>query len=271
MDELLDLMRGSKDPGLITFNRSLLKLYQDGVIDFDVGLAYATNPEEFALHAEGMATGVATFRAERGEAGELDMKALLDIAIDRGASDLHLGVGRPPILRIHGDLVEVGNHHLTDADMRVLLYSILSGRQRSIYELEREIDFALGLDNGRRFRVNAYFQRGRMSAALRAIPVQIPDPDELGLPETLMDLGTRPQGLLLVVGPTGSGKSTTLACLVDRINANRSCRIITIEDPIEYVHEGKQATVDQREVGNRGRPWMGLDIASHEKKPPSRG
>ncbi len=248
VDELLDLMRGSKDPGLITFNRSLLKLYQDGVIDFDVGLAYATNPEEFALHAEGMATGVATFRAERGEAGELDMKALLDIAIDRGASDLHLGVGRPPILRIHGDLVEVGNHHLTDADMRVLLYSILSGRQRSIYELEREIDFALGLDNGRRFRVNAYFQRGRMSAALRAIPVQIPDPDELGLPETLMDLGTRPQGLLLVVGPTGSGKSTTLACLVDRINANRSCRIITIEDPIEYVHEGKQATVDQREV-----------------------
>jgi pilus retraction protein PilT len=248
VEELQDLMRGSKDPGLVTFNRSLLRLFRDGDIEYDVGLAYSSNPEEYALHAEGMATGVATFRSEGGEAGELDMKALLDIAMDRGASDLHLGVGRPPILRIDGDLVEVGRRRLTDGDMRVLLYSILSGRQRSIYELEREIDFALGLETGRRFRVNAYFQRGRMAAALRAISDHIPDPDELGIPETLMDLGTRPQGLLLVVGPTGSGKSTTLACLVDRINTTRSCRIITIEDPIEYVHEGKMATVDQREV-----------------------
>jgi pilus retraction protein PilT len=249
-EELYDLMRTLRGQECITFNRAILDLHRRGVIDYETGLAHATNPDEFALQARGMSTGLATFvRHDGGELDqEIDMKTLLHEVLDRGASDLHLSVGRPPILRITGELVPLSDRPLSEADMRLLLYSILSGRQRSIYELEREIDFALALDSGRRFRVNAYFQKGRMSAALRAIPKDIPDPETLGLPATLMELGRRPQGLLLVVGPTGSGKSTTLACLVDQINHERACRIITVEDPIEYTHVGVKATIDQREV-----------------------
>ena len=249
-DELADLMRASSDPAIITFNRSLLDLYRRGIITFDMGAGYATNREEFQLSAKGMETGVAAFRSEaEGKAhGELDMKALLQVAVDRGASDLHLTVGRSPILRVDGELEVLPYPDLTAADMRILLYSILSTRQRSTYDLEREVDLALALDGGMRFRVNAYYQKGNMAAALRLIPTSIPPAEALGLPASLLDLSKRPHGLLLVVGPTGSGKTTTLACLLDRINTERGCRIITVEDPIEYVHESKVATVDQREV-----------------------
>ena len=250
VDELYDLMRSSSDPGILTFNRALLKLFRDGVIDYDVGQAYSTNPEEFALQARGMSTGLASFASgAHSDTADLDMKGLLNTVLERGASDLHLTVGRPPILRISGELVSIGDDPLSEGDLRILLNSILSGRQRSIYELEREIDFALALDVDRRFRVNAYYQKGRMAAALRAISATIPSAEELGLPPALIDLGTKPQGLLLVVGPTGSGKSTTLACLLDRINHSRSCRVITVEDPIEYAHESALATIDQREIG----------------------
>ncbi len=250
VEELYDLMRGSEGDSMITFNRSLLDLFREGTITYEVGLGYATNPDEFALQAQGMTTGVGSFRARDSGAlrSELDMKTLLAEVLERGASDLHLTTGRPPILRISGELVPMERRPLTDSDMRILLFSILSGRQRSEYELEREIDFALALDDGRRFRVNAYYQKGRMAAALRAIPADVPGAVELGIPETVLDLGRRHQGLLLVVGPTGSGKSTTLACLVDRINQTRACRIMTIEDPIEYTHEPLVATIDQREV-----------------------
>jgi len=132
--------------------------------------------------------------------------------------------------------------------MRSLLFSIMSERQRTTYELDRELDFALAVEDGRRFRVNAYYQKGRMAAALRAIPRAIPDAEELRLPPDLLELGAASQGLLLVVGPTGSGKSTTMACLVDRINRTRKCRVLTIEDPVEYAHESILATVDQREL-----------------------
>ena len=247
-DEIYDHMRGIKDPSMIPFNRSLIALYRADVIDYGTGMAYSTNPDEFALQAEGMATSVATFGGGQGGAGEFDMKALLHRVLDRDASDLHVTEGRPPILRISGRLETIGERKLTAADMRMLLYSILSGKQRSMYELDREIDFALALDNGRRFRVNAYFQRGRMAASLRAIPSVIPDYQELGIPDTVVRLGTRSDGLLLTVGPTGAGKSTTRACLVDRINRTRACRIITIEDPIEYAHTSAKATIDQREV-----------------------
>ena len=250
VDELYDLMRTVRGPGMRTFNQSLLALHRNGRISYEMGAAYATNPDEFALQARGMSTGLTGF-AQAGDDErpvELDMKTLLEEAMQREASDLHLSVGRPPILRIDGRLEPIRNIELTESDMRILLYSILSGRQRSIYELEREIDFALAIDDGRRFRVNAYFQKGRMAAALRAIPAEIPNAKDLGIPESIIDLGTRPQGLLLVVGPTGSGKSTTLAALVDRINRSRSCRILTVEDPIEYTHESIRATIDQREV-----------------------
>ncbi len=137
---------------------------------------------------------------------------------------------------------------LSATDMRVLLYSIMTVRQRSAFELEREIDFALAFDNGQRFRVNGYYQKGEIACALRAIPSRVPDAEQLRIPSVVLELGKRPHGLVLVVGPTGAGKTTTLACLVDRINRTRACRIITIEDPIEYVHAGQRSTVDQREV-----------------------
>jgi twitching motility protein PilT len=167
-----------------------------------------------------------------------------------GASDLHLSVGQPPTLRINGRLLAAeGAEPLTAEDVRLLLHSIMSVRQRSVYEIERELDFSLGLDEGRRYRVNAYFERGHMAAALRAIPSQIPLAEKLGLPKQLLQLGAQPQGLLLVAGPTGAGKTTTLACLIDRINNSRACHVMTIEDPIEYVHISRRAVVHQREVG----------------------
>jgi twitching motility protein PilT len=249
VDELVDLMRGSDDGSSITFNRALVDLHRGGLITYDVGRAYATNPDEFALSAQGMESGVAAFRGEDAEVGlGVDMKALLRLVLERGASDLHLTVGRPPILRVAGNLVSLPMAALSTADMRMLLFSILNVRQRSVYELDREIDFALSLEDGRRFRVNAYYQKGHMAAALRAIPARVPAPEALSLPPVVVDFGKRPQGLLLVVGPTGSGKTTTLACLVDQINHARACRILTVEDPIEYLHESAISTVDQREV-----------------------
>ena len=249
IDELQDLMRSSRHPGLVTFNEALLELFKEQKISYEVGLAYASNADEFSLSAKGMATGIHSFgRSANVDDVGMDMRGLLRMAINRDASDLHLTAGRPPIVRAEGTLEQVGEMPLSDGDMRTLLYSIMSDRQRTTYELEREIDFALAIEDGRRFRVNAYYQKGRMAAALRAIPSAVPAADELGIPNAILEMGASPQGLLLVVGPTGSGKSTTLACLVDRINRTRKCRIITIEDPVEYAHDSILATVDQREL-----------------------
>jgi len=248
LEEIGDQLRTSRSDEVQTFTTSLLSLLKSGQIHHDVGMAYSSNPDEFALYAKGMTTGAETFEAGSGETSGLDMRDLLTRSMDRQASDLHLTVGRPPIIRVSGALEAIGHLRLSDADMRMLLYSIMTARQRSIYEIEREVDFSLAVDGGRRYRVNAYYQKGYMAAALRAIPSTPPQAETLGLPEIILELGSRPHGLLLVVGPTGSGKSTTLACLVDRINRSRPCRIITIEDPIEYTHESRMATVDQREV-----------------------
>ncbi len=249
VDELQDLMRGSGDPLCTTFNHALLRMHKAGTIRYEVGLAAASNPDEFALAARGMAAGSAAFRAQADQTDHgLDLRALLAAAEARGASDLHLTSGRTPIVRVNGALVPLDETPLSEADMRTLLYSVMSARQRALYEIEREVDFALALTEGRRFRVNAYFQKGAMAAALRAIPTEVPSPELLGLPESVLRLADRPQGLVLVVGPTGSGKSTTLACLLDRIVRTRACRVITVEDPIEFVHPSRLATVDQREV-----------------------
>lgn len=251
VDEVVDLMRGSTDPEIFTFNRSLLSLLQRGATTFEAARAHSSSPEELSLAVQGMATGVEAFRGEGGTSNldvGPDMKALLGLVGERDASDLHLTVGRPPILRVAGDLVPLEEEPLSASDLRRLLYSVLTVKQRTTYELEKELDFALALESGQRFRINAYFQKGLMATALRAIPSRAPDAGSLRLPQILLDLGLRPHGLLLVVGPTGSGKTTTLACLIDRINVARPCRIITVEDPIEYTHESALATVDQREV-----------------------
>lgn len=250
VEEILDLMKSSDDPHLQTFNDALLDLHRKKLIDFETAVLSSSNPDEFRLAAQGMETGVDAFRQNSAlkDVSSFDMKTLLNLCIKHGASDLHLSVGRPPIYRILGSLHRLPTQPLTSADMRSLLFSILSNRQRSMFELEKEIDFSLAIDSGVRFRVNAYYQKGQMAVALRTIPSRIPAPEELGLPEIVMHLADRPHGLLLVVGPTGSGKTTTLACMIDRINQSRSCHIITVEDPIEYNHQSAKASVDQREV-----------------------
>jgi len=250
VDELQDLMRGSTDPLNLSFNQSLLRLHRAGTIKYEVGVAAASNPDEFALLARGMGAGASQFKAGADQTDHgLDLKALLSAADQRGASDLHLTAGRPPLVRISGVLTPLDQTALSEADMRTLLYSVMSARQRAQYELEREVDFALALGDGKRFRVNAYYQKGQMAAALRSIASEVPSADVLGIPDAVLKMADRPQGLVLVVGPTGSGKSTTLACLVDRVNRQRACRIITVEDPIEFVHKSRLATIDQREVG----------------------
>jgi twitching motility protein PilT len=250
IEEITDLMRSVKDPGIQTFNQSLVDLHRQNVISQETGIAYASNPDEFRLAIQGMEVGVDAFRSMGNLQGLnlLDMKTLLALAIKHGASDIHLSVGRPPIYRIVGSLHRLPVEPLSSTDVRSLLFSILSNRQRSTLELDKELDFSLSLENGLRFRVNAFYQKGHMAVALRTISSRVPSPQELGLPEIVIQLSEKPHGLVLVVGPTGSGKTTTLSCLIDRVNQNRPCHIITIEDPIEYNHASALATVDQREV-----------------------
>ncbi|MEZ4390775.1 MAG: PilT/PilU family type 4a pilus ATPase [Polyangiales bacterium] len=251
VEEVEDLMSTAGD-GMQSFNRALVGLFERGEITFETGAAYATNPDEFRLSAQGVERGVAAFVADQDAlpaAGAVDMRTLLSIAMRYGASDIHLVVQVPPIFRINGRLRRLETDALTPADVRRMLFSLLSLSQRERFELDRELDFAITIAGGHRFRVNAHYQRGSVAVAFRLIPNAIPDISKLGMPSVVCELATRPQGLVLVTGPTGAGKSTTLAALIDRINASRSCHIITVEDPIEFVHQNRAATVEQREVG----------------------
>ena len=251
LDEVEDLMATSGD-GMVTFNRALVSLYERGAISFEIGAAYATSADEFRLNAQGVERGVQAFVNEHDglpAVGTVDMRTLLAIAMRYGASDIHLVVGVPPIFRIMGRLRRLETDALSPADVRRLLFSLLSLSQRERFELERELDFAITITGGHRFRVNAHYQRGSVAVAFRLIPNAIPDVAKLGLPSIVTELAMRPQGLVLVTGPTGAGKSTTLAAMLDRINASRSCHIITVEDPIEFVHHNRVATIEQREVG----------------------
>ena len=251
IDEVEDLMSTAGD-GMQTFNRALVGLYEKGLVSLEVGAAYATNPDEFRLSAHGVERGVSAFVADQDALptnGAVDMRTLLAIAMRYGASDIHLVVNVPPIFRINGRLRRLETDALTPADVRRMLFSLLSLSQRERFELDRELDFAITIAGGHRFRVNAHYQRGSVAVAFRLIPNSIPEIARLGLPPIVSELASRPQGLVLVVGPTGAGKSTTLAAMIDRINASRSCHIITVEDPIEFVHPNRSATIEQREVG----------------------
>jgi len=168
--------------------------------------------------------------------------------IDRGASDLHITAGLPPMVRIHGKVEPLDYPPLTSNVTRDLIYDILSNEQRQRLENEWELDFAYAVPNTARFRVNVYFQRGALGAAFRAIPEEIKSIQELGLPEVVEDLTEKPRGLVLVTGPTGSGKSTSLAAMIDRINETRHEHIMSVEDPIEFLHSHKKCIVNQREV-----------------------
>lgn len=180
----------------------------------------------------------------------MEITDLLTLTKERGASDLHLAAGAPPTLRVNGRLVRVeGLPVLTRERMHSLLYDILADEQKARFEDTHDLDFSLELTGVGRFRVNAFMQRLGEGMVLRLIPSKIQTLDDLDMPPILKDLAMKDRGLVLVTGPTGSGKSTTLAAMVDHMNENRQHHIITIEDPIEFVHTPKKCNINQREVG----------------------
>ena len=179
----------------------------------------------------------------------MELIDLLSQVWEKDASDLHITVGVPPIIRFEGKLSALDYPKLTAKDTKGLIYSILSQEQREKLETNWEFDFSYSVPGKARFRVNAYYQRNSLSAAFRLVPVKISTLEELGLPASVEDLAGRPRGFVLVTGPTGSGKTTTLASLIDIINESRSEHIITVEDPIEFLHSHKKSIIDQRELG----------------------
>jgi twitching motility protein PilT len=175
---------------------------------------------------------------------------LLEHMVTLNASDLHVTAGTPPVVRVRGEVERLdGFEAFTPEDTQQLLYRILSSEQQKHLELKRQLDFSHSIPGLARFRVNVYFQRESVGAAFRLIPAELKTLEELGIPATLHQLAEKPRGLVLVTGPTGSGKSTTLAALIDEINRNRSEHILTIEDPIEFLHRHKRCIVNQREIG----------------------
>ncbi|MCS7223390.1 MAG: type IV pilus twitching motility protein PilT [Armatimonadetes bacterium] len=179
----------------------------------------------------------------------LSLEDILRLGTQRNCSDVHLKAGSPPLYRLYGELYRANVPPLTDEDTRRLVYSILTPEQREKFEQKREIDFAFTIPGLARFRANALMQRGTVSAIFRIIPQRIPTFEELGLPPVVKAFCERPRGIVLVTGPAGCGKTTTLAAMVDYINTHYPLHIITIEDPIEFVHQDKMALVNQREVG----------------------
>lgn len=178
-----------------------------------------------------------------------DLAGIFEQVLERNASDLHLTVGSPPVVRVRGQLVALAMPELDSSDTREAMYSILSSDQRQRLETDWQVDFAYSIPGRARFRVNAYFQRGSIGGAFRLIPSVINSLEELGLPTVLESFCEKPRGFVLVTGPTGSGKTTTLAAMVDRINRSRHEHIMTIEDPIEFLHDHKSCIVNQRELG----------------------
>ena len=255
-----DALRRGSESGMIPFSRAIFRRYREGAVTLDDALQAVSNPDEFNLLLKGMENGVDVFRNHYGEGYDnedgsfVDMRTLLKVALKNSASDLHLLVETPPMLRINGLLRTMELPPMDSMDIQRLLYSVITPRQRIEFEEKRELDFALSvrMDPGdkaaARFRINAFFQRGTPGVVARVVNTAIPSPETLSLPRILLELLKKHQGLILVTGPTGSGKSTTLACLLDQINRSRNCKIITIEDPIEFIHANQLSIVEQREL-----------------------
>lgn len=179
----------------------------------------------------------------------MDISELLIFAVKEGASDLHLSAGEPPIVRIHGDMRKLEVPPLSKEEVRRLVYDILNDQQRKTFEETLDMDFSFSLGEYGRFRVNLFFQNRGIGGVFRTIPTKIYSFEQLGLPRICRDICRKDRGLVLVTGPTGCGKSTTLAAMIDLINNEHKGHIITIEDPIEFVHESKNCLISQREVG----------------------
>ncbi len=180
----------------------------------------------------------------------MDLLELLTVGMDRNASDIHFTVGIPPTYRIDGGLVSTLERRLTQEDTAYLVKQVLGEKRMKTLDETGEIDFSYSISNVGRFRVNAFKQRGSYAMVLRIIPLRIPSMEELGLPKVTDELTKLPRGLILVTGPTGSGKTTTLASVINKINSERRCHIVTLEDPLEYLHSHKKSIVNQREVGS---------------------
>jgi twitching motility protein PilT len=193
----------------------------------------------------------------------VDFSEILLEVVRRKASDLHITAGAPPMLRVRGSLVAVeGTPRLTATDTREIVYAILNSSQRQRLETDWQIDFAYSIPGHARFRVNAYFQRGTIGAAFRLIPAETVPIEQLGLPPVIRDFARKPRGIVLVTGPTGSGKSTTLASIINEINETRDEHIMTIEDPIEFLHRHKKCIINQRELGGDAKSFaMALKAA----------
>ncbi len=179
----------------------------------------------------------------------MQIEELLELTVDSNASDLHLSAGLPPIIRVGGELLKTELPVLTEGDVQQLVFSMLTNEQRRDFEQNLELDCSLGIHGLGRFRVNVYKERGNCAAAMRTIATETPTIDQLGLPSIVKEVADKHRGLILVVGPTGSGKSTTLASMVNHINITKSVHILTIEDPVEFVHTSKKSIVHQRELG----------------------
>jgi twitching motility protein PilT len=188
---------------------------------------------------------------------KVNLHQLLKAMIEKGASDMHITTGTPPLLRIDGNVVPLKLPPLGPVETKQLCFSVLTEEQKAHFEKHNELDLSFGVKGLSRFRANIYMQRGAVAGAFRTIPFKILSFDELGLPPVIAELANKPSGLVLVTGPTGSGKSTTLASIIDKINSEQRLHIITIEDPIEYLHPHKLCVVNQREIGTDTETFKG--------------
>ena len=179
----------------------------------------------------------------------LSIEEVLTIAKQAGASDVHITVGIPPKMRVNGALYDMDFPKMLPPDTEEIINQIMTEKQKAIFMDRGEYDMSFSIRDVGRYRVNAYHQRGSAAIAFRLVGTQIPTPEELGIPESVVDLSQRKRGLVLVTGPTGSGKSTTLAAIIDKVNKTRDAHVITLEDPIEYLHQHQMAMVNQREIG----------------------
>ena len=179
----------------------------------------------------------------------MDITELLAFAVKNKASDLHLSAGLPPMIRVHGDIRRINLPPMEHEDVHAMVYDIMSDAQRKTYEENLECDFSFGVPNLARFRVNAFVQQRGAAAAFRTIPSKVLSLEELNTPKVFAEVTNRPRGLILCTGPTGSGKSTTLAAMVNHVNENEYGHVLTIEDPIEFLHESKKCLINQRELG----------------------